>query len=186
MTKILLDNEPNNHKTMAVKIRMQRFGAKATPVYRMVVADSRRPRERKWIEEIGTYEPSKPGENFLVNLDRAQYWVSQGAQPSDAVTQFIRRAAEAAGLGFMTKPASPRVRKLGARDQDRLNVLLAKNNEGLLSEPEQIELNDLAKIAHQLTIRNAKAIYSRRKLGDQTADAVAGRTMPPAVACAGA
>ena len=75
---------------------MKRVGTKNTPVYRIVVADSRSPREGKSIEEIGTYQPLKPGENFTLKLDRAQYWVSKGAQPSDTVASFIKKAGKAA------------------------------------------------------------------------------------------
>jgi small subunit ribosomal protein S16 len=81
---------------MAVKIRMKRVGTKNTPVYRIVVADSRSPRDGKCIEEIGTYQPLKQGDNFTLKLDRAQYWISQGAQASDTVASFIKKAAKAA------------------------------------------------------------------------------------------
>ncbi len=75
---------------------MKRIGTKNTPVFRIVVADSRSPRDGKCIEEIGTYQPLKQGENFTLKLDRAHYWVSKGAQPSDTVASFIKKAAMAA------------------------------------------------------------------------------------------
>ena len=75
---------------------MKRVGTKNTPVYRIVVADSRSPRDGKCIEEIGTYQPLKKSDNFTLKLDRAQYWVSKGAQPSDTVASFIKKAAKAA------------------------------------------------------------------------------------------
>ncbi len=81
---------------MAVKIRMKRIGAKNTPVYRIVVADSRSPRDGKFIEEIGTYQPLKTGDNFAMNLERALYWVSKGAQPSDTVASFLKKAKRTA------------------------------------------------------------------------------------------
>jgi small subunit ribosomal protein S16 len=80
---------------MSVKIRMKRVGTKNTPVYRIVVADSRSPRDGKFIEEIGTYHPLQSGTNFNLKLDRAQYWVSKGAQPSDTVASFIKKANKA-------------------------------------------------------------------------------------------
>jgi small subunit ribosomal protein S16 len=82
-------------KYMAVKIRMKRVGAKNAPVFRIVVADGRSPRDGKFIEEIGTYQPLKPGDNFTLKLDRAQYWVSKGAQPSDTVASLIKKAGKA-------------------------------------------------------------------------------------------
>ena len=81
---------------MSVKIRMKRVGAKNTPVFRIVVADSRSPRDGKFIEEIGTYQPLQKGENFKLNLERANYWVSKGAQPSDTVATFLKKANRAA------------------------------------------------------------------------------------------
>jgi small subunit ribosomal protein S16 len=81
---------------MAVKIRMKRVGAKNAPYFRIVVADSRSPRDGKFIEEIGSYQPLKKGDNFILKLDRAQYWVSKGAQPSDTVASFIKKAGKAA------------------------------------------------------------------------------------------
>ena len=76
---------------MAVKIRMKRVGTKNTPVYRIVVADGRSPRDGKCIEEIGSYQPLKQGDNFTLKLDRAQYWISKGAKPSDTVASFIKK-----------------------------------------------------------------------------------------------
>jgi small subunit ribosomal protein S16 len=81
---------------MAVKIRMKRVGTKNLPVFRIVVADGRSPRDGKFIEEIGTYQPLKKGDNFTLNLDRAKYWISKGAQPSDTVASFLKKATKAA------------------------------------------------------------------------------------------
>ncbi|HTB82681.1 MAG TPA: 30S ribosomal protein S16 [Candidatus Sulfotelmatobacter sp.] len=81
---------------MSVKIRMKRVGTKNTPVFRIVVADSRSPRDGKFIEEIGTYSPLQQGNNFTLKLDRAQHWISKGAQPSDTVASFIKKASKTA------------------------------------------------------------------------------------------
>ena len=81
---------------MAVKIRMKRVGAKNDPVFRIVVADQRSPRDGKFIEELGTYQPRKKGTNFTLDLDRAKYWLSKGAQPSETVASFIKKAGKAA------------------------------------------------------------------------------------------
>ena len=74
---------------------MKRVGTKNMPAFRIVVADSRSPRDGKFIEEIGTYNPLKKGDNFSIKLDRAKYWLSQGAQPSDTVASFIKKAGKA-------------------------------------------------------------------------------------------
>ena len=81
---------------MAVKIRMKRVGTKNTPVFRIVVADGRSPRDGKCLEELGTYHPRKKGDNYTLNLERADYWVSRGAQPSETVASFIKKANKAA------------------------------------------------------------------------------------------
>jgi small subunit ribosomal protein S16 len=81
---------------MAVRIRMKRVGTTNTPVYRIVVADNRSPRDGKFIEEIGTYQPLKKDTNFTLKLDRAEHWISKGAQPSDTVRSFIKKAQKAA------------------------------------------------------------------------------------------
>ena len=81
---------------MSVKIRLKRIGAKNSPVYRVVVADSRSPRDGKFIEEIGTYQPLKKDNNFTIKLERADYWISNGAQPSETVASFIKRARKEA------------------------------------------------------------------------------------------
>ncbi len=84
---------------MAVAIRLKREGALNSPYYKIVVADQRRPRDGKFIEIIGTYDPRKKGENYALKLDRADYWVSVGARPSQTVGNIInkvRKQAESA------------------------------------------------------------------------------------------
>jgi len=81
---------------MSVKIRMKRVGAKNKPVFRIVVADGSCPRDGKFIEALGTYQPRKKGENFTLDLDRVKYWLSKGAQPSDTVASFIRKSVKTA------------------------------------------------------------------------------------------
>lgn len=77
---------------MAVKIRLRRMGAKKAPFYRIVVADSRYPRDGRFIEEIGTYDPTK--NPSLINLDteKANKWIATGAQPTDTVKKLIKIA----------------------------------------------------------------------------------------------
>jgi small subunit ribosomal protein S16 len=75
---------------------MKRIGAKNSPVFRIVVADGRSPRDGKFIEEIGTYHPRQKGENVKLDLDRTKYWIGQGAQPSETVSSFIKRLTKTA------------------------------------------------------------------------------------------
>ena len=75
-----------------VKIRLRRMGAKKTPFYRIVVADSRYPRDGRFIEEIGTYNPLAAPAVVNVNADRAQEWIKNGAQPTDTVRGILKKA----------------------------------------------------------------------------------------------
>lgn len=76
---------------MAVSIRLRREGTKNRPYYRVVVTDSRSPRDGKFIEIIGTYDPKQTGQNSSFNVERAEYWISKGAQPSDTVRSLIKK-----------------------------------------------------------------------------------------------
>ena len=74
-----------------VKIRLRRMGAKKAPYYRIVVADSRCPRDGRFIEEIGTYDPMAEGDNIKVDLERAKYWISNGAQHTETVRGLLTK-----------------------------------------------------------------------------------------------
>ena len=75
-----------------VKIRLRRMGAKKAPFYRIVVADSRYPRDGRFIEEIGTYNPLKEPSEIVVNAEAAQKWIKDGAQPTDTVRILLKKA----------------------------------------------------------------------------------------------
>lgn len=75
-----------------VKIRLRRMGAKKKPYYRVVVADSLAPRDGRCIEEIGTYDPLAEPAVININAERAQYWVKNGAQPTDTVKALLKKA----------------------------------------------------------------------------------------------
>ena len=74
-----------------VKIRLRRMGAKRKPYYRIVVADSAAPRDGRFIEEIGTYNPLTDPSIVTVNAERAQYWIKNGAQPTDTVKALLKK-----------------------------------------------------------------------------------------------
>jgi small subunit ribosomal protein S16 len=76
---------------MAVSIRLRREGALNRPYFKIVVADKRSPRDGKFIEIIGTYDPKRAGHNSTLKLDRVEYWIAQGAQPSDTVRSLIKK-----------------------------------------------------------------------------------------------
>ena len=75
---------------MAVKIRLRRMGAKKVPFYRIVVADSRYPRDGRFIEEIGTYDPTRDPSVINVDLEKANKWIANGAQPTDTVKKILK------------------------------------------------------------------------------------------------
>ena len=75
-----------------VKIRLRRMGAKKAPYYRVVVADSHSPRDGRFIEEIGTYDPLTNPITIDIDMERAKYWIANGAQPTDTVRGLLKKA----------------------------------------------------------------------------------------------
>ena len=78
-------------KTMAVKIRLRRMGAKKAPFYRVIVADSRSPRDGRFIEEIGYYNPISEPVEVKINAEAAQKWIKNGAQPTETVKALLKK-----------------------------------------------------------------------------------------------
>lgn len=76
---------------MAVKIRLRRMGAKKAPFYRVVVADSRYPRDGRFIEEIGYYNPMTNPADIKIDAEKAQKWIANGAQPTDTVKSLLKK-----------------------------------------------------------------------------------------------
>ncbi len=81
---------------MAVKIRLARHGAKKRPFYRIVAADSESPRDGKFLETLGTYNPLNTPADITLKTDRVQYWITQGATPSDTVKSILKKQGAAA------------------------------------------------------------------------------------------
>ena len=110
---------------MAIKIRLARGGSKKRPFYRIVVADSRMPRDGRFVEKLGTYNPLLPKgseERVKMNLDRVQYWLGQGAQ----VTDRISRMLEAAGVMKKKQRNNPKKGKPGEKTIARAKEKTAK------------------------------------------------------------
>jgi len=106
---------------MALKIRMSRGGSKKRPFYRIVVADSRMPRDGRYIERLGTYNPLLPkdgGERVKLDTDRAKHWIDQGAKPSDRLARFL----DDAGLWKREPRNNPEKAKPGLKAQERLEA----------------------------------------------------------------
>ncbi|MEM8804236.1 MAG: 30S ribosomal protein S16 [Pseudomonadota bacterium] len=104
---------------MAMKIRLARGGSKKRPFYRIVAADSRMPRDGRFIEKLGTYNPLLPKDSedrVKMNLERIQYWMDQGAQPTDRISRFL----EAAGIVEKKERNNPEKAKPGKKAQERI------------------------------------------------------------------
>lgn len=74
-----------------VKIRLHRVGVKKAPFYRVVVADSRFPRDGRFIEEVGVYDPAAESDKLKVNMERVNYWIASGAQPTETVRGLLKK-----------------------------------------------------------------------------------------------
>ncbi|MFY0594873.1 MAG: 30S ribosomal protein S16 [Cognatishimia sp.] len=110
---------------MAMKIRLARGGSKKRPFYRIVAADSRMPRDGRFIEKLGTYNPLLPKdseERVKMDMERVQYWVGQGAQVTDRVARFL----EAAGVNEKTERKNPKKAEPGQKAKDRAEEKAAK------------------------------------------------------------
>ncbi|MDD5307211.1 MAG: 30S ribosomal protein S16 [Deltaproteobacteria bacterium] len=81
---------------MSVKVRMSRVGGKKNPYYRIVVTDERAPRDGRFIEMVGTYDPRKDQAGVRFKMERLEHWLSKGAQPTQTVAQLIRRSTKSA------------------------------------------------------------------------------------------
>lgn len=81
---------------MSVSIRLRREGSLNHPYYKVVVADKRSPRDGKFIEQVGNYDPKKAGVNANIDVERVDYWIARGAQPSDTVRSLVKKAKKAA------------------------------------------------------------------------------------------
>ena len=91
---------------MSLKIRLSRWGAKKRPFYRIVVADARAPRDGRFVEKIGTFDPLKPSEDtarLVIDVDKAKDWMSKGAQPTDRVLKLLASV----GVGEPPKRHNP-------------------------------------------------------------------------------
>ena len=119
---------------MAVKMRLRRMGSRNAPFYRVVVQDARRAPTGRFIETIGWYDPKQDGSNFSINLERVEYWKSNGAQPSETVKSFIKKAN--------THPKEESV--LGSITEIEISEELIENEtkEDLINEDENLSIEE--------------------------------------------
>jgi small subunit ribosomal protein S16 len=113
---------------MALSIRLARGGAKKRPVYRIVVADSRSPRDGRFIEKLGTYNPLLPKDaagRVTLDAERARHWLQQGAQPTDRVARFL----DSAGVRTRAARLNPKKGEPGEKAKERAEARAAREAE---------------------------------------------------------
>lgn len=123
---------------MATKIRLARGGSKKRPYYRIVVADIRSPRDGRFIEKVGSYDPMLPKdseERVKLNVERIQYWLETGAKPTDRVLRFL----DAAGLMKREARNNPKKAEPGAKAKERLEAKRLAEEEAAAAAAEASE-----------------------------------------------
>ncbi len=119
---------------MSMKIRLARGGSKKRPFYRIVAADSRMPRDGRFIEKLGTYNPLLPKDSedrVKMDMDRIKHWLGHGAQPTDRIARML----EAAGVLPKTERNNPKKAELGTKAKERLEAKAAKSEEAVAEAP---------------------------------------------------
>ena len=128
---------------MAMKIRLARGGSKKRPFYRIVAADSRMPRDGRYIEKLGTYNPLLPKdseERVKMNMERVQYWLDQGAQPTDRIARML----EASGVLAKKERANLKKGEPGQKAKDRAEEKAAKAAEASEAPAEEAAAEETA------------------------------------------
>ena len=124
---------------MSLKIRLSRGGAKKRPYYRIVIADSRAPRDGRFIEKVGTYNPLLPKdheERFTIKEDRIKHWISKGAKPTDRVNRFL----DSVGIMKREERNNPKKALPGKKAQERIEAArLAEEEAKAAAEAEKAE-----------------------------------------------
>ncbi|MDH7602608.1 MAG: 30S ribosomal protein S16 [Armatimonadota bacterium] len=109
-----------------VKIRLRRMGAKKRPFYRLVVADSRSPRDGRFIEAIGTYDPTVDPPAVKVNIERAEYWLKNGAQPTDIARALLKKVGLLGGTGEKQQESEEAKKGTSRRKKDETEAAAAE------------------------------------------------------------
>ncbi len=141
---------------MAMKIRLARGGSKKRPFYSIVAADSRMPRDGRFIEKLGTYNPLLPKdseERVKMKMDRVQHWLDQGAQPTDRVSRFL----EAAGVLEKKTRNNPNKAEPGKKAQERAEEKAAKAAEAAEAVAEEAEAPAEAEVEADATEETAES-----------------------------
>ena len=128
---------------MAMQIRLARGGSKKRPFYRIVATDSRMPRDGRFIEKLGTYNPLLPKDSedrVKMDVERVQYWLGQGAQPTDRIARFL----EAAGVTEKKERNNPKKAAPGKKAQERAEEKATKAAEAAATPAEEAPVEEAA------------------------------------------
>ncbi|MEM9765002.1 MAG: 30S ribosomal protein S16 [Pseudomonadota bacterium] len=151
---------------MSIKIRLARGGSKKRPFYRIVAADSRMPRDGRFIEKLGTYNPLLPKDSesrVQMNMERVQHWLGQGAQPTDRVARFL----EAAGVRSKTERANLQKAEPGKKAQERAKE---REEKRVAAEEAAKEAEEQAKAAAEAPAEEAPAEDAGEEPKEQAAE----------------
>lgn len=153
---------------MALAIRLSRGGAKKRPYYRIVVADSRAPRDGRFIEKLGTYNPllSKDSpERVKLDSDRIQHWLAVGAQPSDRVLRFL----DAAGIRERTARNNPQKAEPGEKAKERAEQRAAREAEAVAA-PEDTQEDAEAVVAQEIEAATAESTPEAEQVAEEVSE----------------
>jgi len=145
---------------MAVRVRLTRVGSKKNPIWRVVVADQRSPRDGRFIEMIGHYNPQTEPSTIRLDQERLQHWLARGAQPSGSVKQLVKAYAKsggAAGDPSVTQPAEPSAEAPAPTDAGEGEPESAAPGEPAPGAGEQVEADPEAAPAERETAADAEA-----------------------------
>lgn len=172
---------------MAVRIRLMRMGKIRNPQYRIVVADARKRRDGRAIENLGIYHPKEEPSRIEVNSERVQYWLSVGAQPSDPVRAILRKTGDWQKHRGLTPPSKPLRTATPRVDQHAVYEAEAKAAAGLADQPGKGEADQPAKKAAKKGAKKAapKAESAGAKAEQPEAKAESGAGQQPAEPAAG-
>jgi small subunit ribosomal protein S16 len=170
---------------VAVRIRLLRMGKIRVPQYRIVVADARKKRDGRAIENLGIYHPKEEPSRIEVNSERVQYWLSVGAQPSEPVLEILRKTGD--WQKFKGLPAPPPLKTAAPRvDQHAAYEAEAKAAAGLADKPGKGEADKPAKKAAKKAPKKASAEDSgESKAATETTEAAASDSAPTTETSAG-
>ena len=154
---------------MALKLRLARAGSKKRPYYHVVVADARAPRDGRFIERVGHYNPmlaKDSGERVGLNEERIKHWLDAGAQPTDRVLRFL----DEAGLRTRAQPSNPKKGEPGQKAKERVEERKQKEEDRKVREEE--ERTAAAEAAEQAKAEAAAAAEAAKETASDAADAV--------------